>query len=282
MAKSARKAPSTQTLRQLYVLSGNLCAKPGCNTVLVNANGTLVGEACHIKAECPGGARFDKNLSDDQRRAFENLIFLCNVCHKLVDTEPKKFTVVVLTKWKRDREERFAAVGDTLRQRYLEISDEPDAGGVTFPKSLQAYIKFLVEGSYVHTIDARTVPDVVSYVERLRHVSLPDRNLMRAIVEKCLQLGGRRTTDSGVVCVHPDDLKTIMINDARLSDYRIRKLSMTLDRNGLGFLDADEEPELTISAPDEDLDWSSLAEFLKGRGKDLRHLLCDMKFGLLD
>jgi hypothetical protein len=105
---------------------------------------------------------------------------------------------------------------------------------------------------------------------------------MRAIVEKCLQLGGGRTTASGGVCVHPDDLKTIMINDARLSDYRISKLSKTLDRNGLGYLDVDEEPQLSISAPDEDLDWSSLAEFLKGRSKDLRDLFCDMKFGLLD
>jgi hypothetical protein len=208
MVKSARKAPSTQTLRQLYVLSGNLCAKPGCNTVLVNANGTLVGEACHIKAESPGGARFDKNLSEEQRRAFANLIFLCNVCHKLVDTEPKKFTVAILTKWKRDREERFAAVGDTLRQRYLqEIKDEADAGGLSFPKSLQAYVKYLDDEKSSHTIDAQTVEDVAAYVERLRHVSLPDRNLMRAIVEKCLQLGGRRTTASGGVCVHPDDLK---------------------------------------------------------------------------
>jgi hypothetical protein len=40
----------------------------------------------------------------------------------------------------------------------------------------------------------------------------------------------------------------------------------------LGYLDVDEEPQLSISAPDEDLDWSSLAEFLKGRGKDLRRL----------
>ncbi|MGY4305149.1 hypothetical protein ACVIJ6_002392 [Bradyrhizobium sp. USDA 4369] len=105
---------------------------------------------------------------------------------------------------------------------------------------------------------------------------------MRAIVEKCLQLGGRRTTDAGGVCVHPDALKTIMIKDARPSDYRIRRLSMTLDRNGLGYLDVYEEPQLIISASGENLDWPFLPEFLKKRGKNLRDLVCDVKYDLLD
>lgn len=282
MTNPARKAPTSQTLRQLYVLSGNLCAKPACNTVLINANGTLVGEVCHIKAEKPGGARFDPRLKEDERRAPENLILLCNVCHKLIDSEPEKYTVAILRKWKRDREERFEAAGDTLRQRYLEeIKDETEAAGYTAPKTLAAFIKYLEDEKYSHQIDKNTPTIVSEYVERLRHISLPDRNLMRAIVEKALILGGQRMNEYGV-SVHPDDLKTITISGGRLSDYRIRKLGKTLERNGLGYLDADEEPTLSISAPDEEVDWSLLKAFLEFRSKDLRDLICDLKFGLLD
>lgn len=279
---AARKAPSAKTLRELYVLSGNLCANPKCNSVLVNANGTLVGEACHIKAESPGGARFDKSLSQDARRASANLILLCRVCHKLVDSEPTKYTVAMLTKWKRDREQLFAAVGETLRQRYMqEIADEAEVVDLTFPKTLQSFVEYLDRENYHHHVDGRTLPSANEYVERLRHLALPDRNLMRAIIEKALALGGSRLNESGI-SVHPDDLKTLLIDNTRLSDYRIRKFGNTLERNGLGSIDVDEEPRLSISAPDENLDWQTIKNFLEARGKDLRDVICDIKFGLLD
>jgi 5-methylcytosine-specific restriction endonuclease McrA len=110
------KAPSSKTLRQLYALSGNLCANPSCKTVLINANGTLVADVCHIKAEKPGGPRFDPKRREEERRAPANLILLCNVCHSVVDREPKKYNVKVLTKWKRDCEKRFACGSATPRR----------------------------------------------------------------------------------------------------------------------------------------------------------------------
>lgn len=282
MTETARKAPSAKTLRQLYVLSGNQCANPRCATVLINANGTLVADVCHIKAEKRGGARFDNSLSADARRAPENLILLCSTCHKLVDREPKKYTVSVLTKWKSDREDRFAAIGDTLRQRYVgEIIDEAEAGNLSIPRTLKKYKRFLCKRRFSSTIDEKTFENIEAYVDRLRHLARSDRDLMRAIVEKGIALGGRRETESGID-VHPDDLKTINVDNRRLSDYRIGKLGRTLDRNNLGGLDIDEEPRLQISVPDEDLGWSTLKAFLESRGKTLRDVICDLSFGLLD
>jgi hypothetical protein len=279
--KPAHKPPSAKTLRQLYVLSGNLCAKPGCATVLVNANGRFVGAVCHIKGERPGAARFDKSLTEEKRRAQTNLILLCSTHHTLVDAEPKKYTVGVLSKWKQTRERHFAAVGDTLRQRYMdEIADEAKATDLTKPQSLKSFIKFL-EG-HPHTIDANTPGKVSKYVGRLRHLAMPDRDLMTAIIERALDLGGSGALGEYGVSVHPDDLKTILINKTRLSDYRIQKLGKTLERNDLGSLDVDEEPRLFISAPDEDLTWSDIKRFLESRGNELRDVVCDLKFGLLD
>jgi hypothetical protein len=282
MTETARKAPSSNTLRHLYVLSGNQCANPRCTTVLINANGTLVADVCHIKAEKPRGPRFDKKLSAEARRAPENLILLCSTCHKLIDREPAKYTVAVLTKWKRDREDRFAAVGDTLRQRYVgEIVDEAESGDLTLPRTLKKYRRFLRNRHFSSTIDERTIENIESYVDRLRHVAGADRELMRAIVEKGIALGGRRESEYGIN-VHPDDLKTINVDNRRLSDYRIAKLGGILDRRNLGALDVDQEPRLHIAAPDEDLGWSTLKEFLEDQGKTLRDVICDLRFGLLD
>jgi hypothetical protein len=282
MAEATRKAPSSKTLRGLYALSGNLCAKPGCTTVLINANGTLVADVCHIKAEKPGGSRFDPKLSEEERRAAANLILLCNTCHSLVDREPKKYTAKVLAKWKREREKRFAAVGDTLRQRYVaEIVDDAESGDIILPQSLRRYKRFL-KRRYGGEIDADAVESVRDYVNRLRHVARADRDLMRTIIEKAITMGGRRESMYGSIEIHPDDLKTIYVDNKRLSDYRIVKLAKTLDRNGLGDIDEDPEPQLRITAPDEQLGWSTLQEFLEARGKTLEDLLCDLKFSILD
>ncbi len=281
-SKKGRKAPSTKALRTLYLLSGNQCGNPTCTTVLINANGTLVADVCHIKAESPGGPRFDKNLSMEERRAPANLMLLCNTCHTLVDEEPKKYTVAVLTRWKSDREARFAAVGDTLRQRYIdEVVDESEEIGLSKPHSLKAYLIFLKKQKISHLIDEDAPADIGRFVDRLRHISVADRELLRAIIEKAIALGGSRETEHGIA-VHPDDLKTIRVGDSRLSDYRIRKLGNTLERNDLGWLDVDEEPQLRLQTPHEDLSWSLLKDFLEERGKTLRDILCDLKFGLLD
>ncbi|MBX9829524.1 HNH endonuclease [Rhodopseudomonas sp. AAP120] len=282
MNKPSRKAPSTAILRQLYALSGNLCANPSCTTVLINANGTLVADVCHIKAESAGGPRYDKRLSEEERRSAANLILLCNTCHTLVDREPHKYTVAVLTKWKRDREDRFAAIGDTLRQRYVgNIVDEAETADLSIPRTFKAYKRYLHKERISHTIDAHTIENVQDYIGRLRHMASADRDLVRAIVEKGIALGGRRDTEYGIN-VHPDDLKTIHVDNRPLSDYRIGKLGKTLDRNNLGGIDVDGEPQLQISAPDEDLGWSTLKDFLEERGKTLRELICDLRFKLLD
>jgi hypothetical protein len=127
---------------------------------------------------------------------------------------------------------RVAAVGNTLRQRYMhEIADEAEVNDLTMPLTLGAFIAFLEHQNCRHTID--TLPDVREHVDRLRHLALPDRDLMRAIIEKILALGGSREDEYGV-SAHPDDLKTILIDNKRLSDYRIGRLGKTLERNGLG------------------------------------------------
>lgn len=282
MATKNRKAPSAKTLRNLYLLSGNQCANPNCTTVLIIANGTLVAEVCHIKAVNPGAARYDKKLTPEQLRERENLILLCRICHALVDSERKKFPVSKLRRWKKNRESQFAAVGDTLRQRYVEeVTDASNLIDFAAPRTLATYTKFLMETNVSHTVDEDTPSTVREYAMRLRHLSPEDRELVRGVIEKALSIGGLRERESGVY-IHPDDLKTLTIGNRKLSDYRIGKLGNTLDRNNLGGLDCDLEPEFCVLAPDVDLPWSLVKEFLEQRGHSLRNIVCALEFSHFD
>jgi len=73
----ARKSPTSQTLRALLAKSGNQCAFPDCNHPLINEKNKLIAQLCHIEAANKGGERYNPNQDDEQRRGYENLLFLC-------------------------------------------------------------------------------------------------------------------------------------------------------------------------------------------------------------
>ena len=77
----ARKHPTTETLRALFAHSGNTCAFPSCRHPLVNEKYQFVAEVCHIQAANPGGERYNAHQTDDERRAYDNLILLCHRHH---------------------------------------------------------------------------------------------------------------------------------------------------------------------------------------------------------
>lgn len=87
-------------------MSGNMCAFPDCESALVQTNGTITGEICHIRAQSPGGPRFDSAQAETERQAYENLILFCGQHHKVVDEEHRLYTVDILERMKADHEQR--------------------------------------------------------------------------------------------------------------------------------------------------------------------------------
>jgi len=97
--------PSTK--RRLFVLSGAKCSSPNCNNPLVAPDSeTIISKICHIEAAEPGGARFNSQMTDDERRHFNNLILLCDGCHSMVDNPDNelKYPKELLLNWKKDHE----------------------------------------------------------------------------------------------------------------------------------------------------------------------------------
>lgn len=108
MGNKARQYTQT-TLKRLFLLSCNQCAAPGCNRSLeARDEKTIIAKICHIEAASSDGPRYNPDMTDDERRGFDNLILLCDECHSIIDNKANetKYTVILLKEWKRNHEDR--------------------------------------------------------------------------------------------------------------------------------------------------------------------------------
>jgi len=93
----------------LQLRSGNRCAFPGCNALLVKkaAFGTrliVTGEIAHIISEKLDGPRGNHPLPAGEHNKYANLIFLCSTHHTEVDALPEVYTVERLRQMKAEHE----------------------------------------------------------------------------------------------------------------------------------------------------------------------------------
>jgi len=74
---------------------------------------TLIGTIAHIRARCENGPRFDPDQSEEENRAFSNLVAMCAEHSKIIDG-PKwsDFSVETLSTWKEEHEQRIAKISD--------------------------------------------------------------------------------------------------------------------------------------------------------------------------
>jgi hypothetical protein len=112
--------PSTE--KKLFALSKNQCYKPNCTNKLITDNRQdVLAKMAHIEAASLNGPRFNSNMTDDERRDFDNLILLCDEHHIEIDSHPDEFPTQLLKEWKMLHE---GADGDalfkhTLKEKYL-------------------------------------------------------------------------------------------------------------------------------------------------------------------
>ena len=94
-----------KTIDMLAKRVGYLCSNPECLKHTVGPHekidkATIIGVAAHITAASPGGARYDENINEIERKSIENGIWLCANCSTLIDKDPEKYPKELLLKWK--------------------------------------------------------------------------------------------------------------------------------------------------------------------------------------
>ena len=186
------------TERALFAFSGTKCYYPDCEEpVLKFVSGEPVGnvQIAHIHGAKEGSPRYVKSMSDDERRAFKNLVLLCTPHHTWVDRlHPNDYPADVLAEWKRKREVGIdsAALSSLTEERLLEVIAEAVASAgpqrsvsaelglgvlmesrgalVTLPvEAARRNFELLVhEGPAVLAVTARNTGSLKAYVESYR------------------------------------------------------------------------------------------------------------------
>jgi hypothetical protein len=119
---------SRQTADTIAKRAGNICSNPDCQAITTGPAETPnrsvnVGEAAHIFGANPGSARFEERMSSIERSDITNAIWLCRICHKLIDADAVRFPASLLFEWRREHEnaviQRIGKPGELARQRVL-------------------------------------------------------------------------------------------------------------------------------------------------------------------
>jgi len=96
---------SKSTKKTLANRAGQVCSNPECKKPTSGphsdeSKAINLGEAAHIRAARPGQARYDASMTDKERAAISNGIWLCKECARRIDVDETKYPVAILAEWK--------------------------------------------------------------------------------------------------------------------------------------------------------------------------------------
>jgi tetratricopeptide (TPR) repeat protein len=90
--------------RVAYVCSNPTCQRPTIGPHSSPNKPLKIGRAAHIKAAAPGGPRYDKQQTAEERSSISNGIWLCADCADIIDKDADNYPVTLLLSWKNSSE----------------------------------------------------------------------------------------------------------------------------------------------------------------------------------
>lgn len=273
-----RLKPTPEVLRKLFLLSGNECAMPDCSTVLIDGNGTMVGDIAHIAAAKSDGSRFDSKMTNEERRGFENLVLLCATHHRQVDGPSSEVTREEMEQINATHEARFSAVEETIRKRFEpQFPDATDGLVATKPTTLNGLRQVFGEDAFSDDDVATETPKLAAYADKLANVPEVYRDFVCQVIARCVKIDSWRFDRPSVPC---HDL----IAAFNIGDRELIKAVGLLDSYGFASFDEDfdNRPLVTIYDPGDLVRWCDITQFCDARGVPLERVVVDVSFGLLD
>ncbi|WP_313474270.1 hypothetical protein [Stutzerimonas kunmingensis] len=148
MAKASKRHDfKKQVILLLKSRAGDICSNPTCRVHTLGSGflagkSVSIGVAAHIYAASPGGPRYSDGMSEELRRSYENGIWLCQTCSRLIDVDEHRFPAEVLLAWKAEAEERsLRSVG----QRSITQQEKEKAVRVAYGQGVLEYSSGSVE-----------------------------------------------------------------------------------------------------------------------------------------
>lgn len=275
MAEAVKRLPpKTRTLRELYLKSGNQCAFPECHCLMVNDEGVFIGQVCHIEAAEEGGERFNDKQTNEDRRAFSNLMLMCYEHHQ-VTNDIKKYTVSVLKGMKARHEKKYGDIASKMRS---SIADHTEASEIYLPERLDCIHDVLNWSLNREELD-ESLAECIDCAQVIRNIPIPTRELLVIILKRSEHVGGI-TSDFGVAISeikHACDMELTTLQEhlSILEKHGVIMEGDSYDFNGQSGVVFRTMPS----------DWSiyeDLKEFASKTQVTLTELLVDLRFDLLD
>ena len=148
----------TTTLRNLFLRSGNECAFPECDVEMVNSYDQYVGNVCHIEAAEEGGERYNQRQTDEERRAYSNLILLCANHHK-VTNDVGRYPVHVLHSMKMEHERKVYGK-NVAENKVASFVNSTYSETLNLPQNLNK-----VKNSILGYFDENEWPDIIHHAQ---------------------------------------------------------------------------------------------------------------------
>ncbi|MET1248343.1 hypothetical protein ABWW58_06085 [Sporolactobacillus sp. STCC-11] len=177
--KVIRLTPKNSVLRELYLISGNQCAYPGCVRPMIDSHGNFVGQICHIEAAMPGGERFNSSMSNEDRRKLSNLILMCHE-HHIVTNNIHEYTVQRLKKIKKDHENKFSNIISKLVHSIEDLTQLQES---VVPKTLSKMNTILHWGNTEDEL-LLCIDEINQWISRLRKLTPNTRKIFVIMLER--------------------------------------------------------------------------------------------------
>jgi DNA-binding transcriptional ArsR family regulator len=272
-----RLQPTQDVARELFLKCGNLCAFPGCTALMMNQDGVFIGQLCHIEAAEKRGQRFNPAMTNEDRRAFSNLMLMCYPHHKITD-DVSEYPVSRLRAMKQEHEAKFS---DPARAMLAMLKDWTTHEQPTFAQTLKGMSEELGWDNKDEDL-AGAVDELQAYIETFRNVPVASRKIMGLLVARKHRLSknmkpARRRNFEMLI----DDAKEAF----QLSPPEFGRQLDILRHHGLLHVDRnfDNQEIFVFYGPSSGWPlWDDLAEFAEKRKIPMERFTVELRFDLLD
>lgn len=274
MAKEDRKrlAPTFETLRELYLKSGNRCAFPNCTSSIFNDQGKYIGQICHIESAEPGGERFSENQTNEECRSISNLMLMCYP-HHVETNDVIKYPVERMQRIKAEHERKYS---DVIGVMLIEVADHTKLTAPVMAKSLEKMNAILHWGHGKHELE-KSADDINIMAARLAKIPEPSRKLLQIIIER-----GKKGDYGVELAVGIGEIKQA----TGLSVGSLRECISILDTNGFIFNNEKNgvgEQMIGVSNIDHDwAAWKDIRDYCAKAGISLSYIIISLDFSVLD
>lgn len=262
-----RLEPTAKTLRRLYFASGNQCAFPECKFLLVDSDGDFLAEVCHIEAASTGGQRFNSNMSNEQRRSFENLVMFCRVHHSKTNNV-NLYPVEILQEIKNNHEKKIEEI--IIKMTESAVRDITKSQEIIYPKSMES-INIVLGWSHNQVELKETLEVMKSELEKLKKLTIEQRYVFYTMLDR---------SENGLILLNE------VQKALKLTNHEIRnQLDILIKYNFIS------EPEQSgdhfgYTSDILNLDgwdmWPDIKEFCDKTNESLEEMMINLKFRILD